>query len=128
MPVFKGCWYLPSFPVYPGDQSGPSSESAASFCCILYIPLQHPKPCMATLYFLHSNVHIFSHFKVAEIKAQATLYIIKVVVFLLSPKAVFKLTLHLTLNLSYHQGNVVFVHRSRPDCKLLEQKLTHFVS
>lgn len=57
----------------------------------------YQKTHITTLYFLHSKMHIFSYFKSSEIKGQGVLCIIKVVVFFLSPKAVFKLTPHLTL-------------------------------
>ena len=121
--------YLPPQSTWETGKDTAKIQSTASFGGILHIPpLSHLKPPIATLYFLHFRKHIFSHFKVSEINVQHTLCIIKGVEFLSFPKAVFKLTLHLMISLSYNQENMLFLYRPRLDHKLLELEFPHFVS
>ena len=121
--------YLPPQSTWETDKDPAKIQSTPSFGGILHIPpVSHLKSPMATLYFLHFKKHIFSHFKVSKIKVQHTLYIIKVVEFLLFPKAVFKLKLHLMISVSYNQENMLFLYRTRLDHKLLELEFPHFVS
>lgn len=113
--------YLPPQSTCETDKGPAKIQSTASFGGTLHIPpLPHLKPPIAALYFLHFKKHISSHFKVSEIEVQHTLCIFKVVEFLLFPKAVFKLILHLMISLSYNQENMLFLYTPRLDHKLLE--------
>lgn len=123
--------YLPPQSTWETNQDPAQMESAASSHPSV-LPWHFVRPSttiskahVAIFYFPILKCLFFSHFKVSESQVQDILGIIKVVAFLFSPKAAFKLPLHLTISLTYNQGDVAFTYRSRLDCELL---LPHFVS